>query len=441
VKLTTKIKSIYINKEPLTDKDMEMSRNISVFEGCTARTIFTLTSGAFLVGFAKYLGASDQIAGIIATIPVLAGIIMVFSPLIFERMENRKFITCLFCFIGRLMLGSMILIPLIKTSYQIKTAILMTVFLVANLLIAFALPSALNWIQAVTPERIRGSYFGKRESIVLGVVTIIMLLMGQILDRFEQIGQEFTGFIVLYILVLVVAVVNFILFSSMKEPKETVTDVHLKFKSVLAMPLKNKKFMRVALLLVIWNFGFQLGFPFTSVYMVSTLKLRYGLITLMAVLASLISVVSVRFWGRVADKKSWLYLMKLMVFLQILSFFVWFLINKYTVLALLPVAHIFSGAAISGINISVLNLQYSYAPAENKTIYLGFSSAISGIFGFGGTIVGSYMMKAAEKYSISILGFKIGNLQLLFLLSGIILLGCIWYVRFIARNPDNTVKE
>jgi len=104
VKLTTKMKSVYVNKEPLTDKDMEMSRNISIFEGCTARTIFTLTSGAFLVGFAKYIGASDQIAGIIAAIPVLAGIIMVFSPLVFERMENRKFISCLFFFIGWLMI-------------------------------------------------------------------------------------------------------------------------------------------------------------------------------------------------------------------------------------------------------------------------------------------------------------------------------------------------
>ena len=111
MKLTTKFKSIYINKEPLTDEDMDTSRNLSILEGSTARTIFTLTGGAFLVGFAKYLGANDQIAGIVAAVPVLAGIIMAFSPILFERLENRKSIICLFCFIGRLMLGTMILIP------------------------------------------------------------------------------------------------------------------------------------------------------------------------------------------------------------------------------------------------------------------------------------------------------------------------------------------
>lgn len=429
VNITTKIKSIYINNEPLTDQDKQVSRKLSIFEGCTARTIGTLTSGAFLVGFAKLLGSSDQIAGTIAAIPVLAGIVMVISPIVLERMENRKFIVTLFCLIGRLMLGSMILIPLMNISYQMKIVILILTFLIANLFISFSLPAAQTWLQAVTPEEIRGKYFGKRESIVLGVVTIVTLLMGQILDKFKQIGQQFSGFIVVYIVVIISAVVNFIIFSNMREPKSKVADTPPALKQVLTMPLGNNKFMRVVLLLIIWNFGFQLGWPFTAVYMVSTLKLGYGLITIMAVLASITSVIFVRYWGRLADKKSWLYLMKLMTILQILSFISWFLINKYSVLLLLPVAHILSGAAISGINISVNNLQYSYAPKENKTVYIGFSSAISSIFGFCGTLCGASVLKITEQYKVTLGGLSIGNIQILFLVSSIILIGCFFCVK------------
>lgn len=428
VNITTKIKSIYINKEPLTDSDMKKSRNLSIFEGCTARTIATLTSGAFLVGFAKLLGASDQIAGIIAAIPVLAGIIMVISPIVFERMENRKIIVALFCLIGRLMLGSMVFIPILNITYQMKIVMLILTFLVANLFISFSLPAAQIWQQGITPERIRGRYFGKRESIVLGTVTVITLLMGQILDKYEQIGQQFFGFIVLYIIVIVCAVMNFILFSKMREPKSKIADTPPVLKNVLTMPLRNKKFMRVVLLLIVWNFSFQLGSPYTAVYMVSTLKLGYGLITLMAVLASITSVISVRYWGKLADKKSWLYLMKLMIILQMLSFISWFLINEYSALLLLPVAHILSGAAISGINISVNNLQFSYAPEENKTVYIGFSSAISGIFGFCGTVAGAYVLKITEQYKLSIWGLNIGNIRILFLISSIILIGCFFSV-------------
>jgi len=168
--------------------------------------------------------------------------------------------------------------------------------------------------------------------------------------------------------------------------------------------------------------------------MVSGLKLSYGVITLLAVLASLTSVVFVRYWGRVADNKSWIYLLKLMVILQILSFFIWFLINKYTLVPLLPVAHILSGAAISGVNIAVGNLQNEYSPEENKTVFLGFSSAVGGVFGFMGTLIGSLMIKLLEAFKISVLGFNIGNLQLLFFLAGVILVGCILCVRFITRK-------
>lgn len=426
--LTTKLKSIYINKEPLTDKAMEMSRNLSIFEGCTARTIATLTGGAFLVGFAKYLGASDQISGIIAAIPVLAGIIMAFSPIIFERMENRKPIIILVCLIGRLMLGFMILIPIMNISYQMKIVILMVTFLGANLFISFSLPAVQTWQLNITPEGIRGSYFGKRESIVLGTVTVITLLMGQILDKFEQIGQQFTGFVVLYTLVIILAVFNIIIFSRIKEPKSKVGDVKLSLRDVLTLPIINKKFMRLVLLLILWNFSFQLGTPFTVVYMVSGLKLSYGVITLLTVLASVTSVVFVRYWGRVADNKSWIYLLKLMVILQMLSFLIWFLINKYTLFPLLPVAHILSGAAISGVNISVGNLQYEYAPEENKTVFLGFSSAVGGAFGFMGTLIGSFMTKLLEAYKISVFNIEIGNIQFVFLLSCIIMIVCMLYV-------------
>ncbi len=94
--------------------------------------------------------------------------------------------------------------------------------------------------------------------------------------------------------------------------------------------------MRIALLMVIWNVGFQLAAPFNYVYMVSALHLGYGFITFMSVLASASSVVSARLWGRLADKRSWMFLFKLMMVIQILCFFIWFFINGSTALILLP---------------------------------------------------------------------------------------------------------
>ncbi len=431
--LSQKIRKIYFNNGILTDEEMQFSRNISVFEGCTARSILTLTSGAFLVGFAKFLGANDQITGIIAAVPVLAGIITAVSPIVFEKMQNRKLITCLFCFIGRLLLGTMIFIPFIKVSYTAQISLLISIFLVANLFLSFTMPASQTWILGITPEKIRGEYFGRRESVVLGVVTFITLLMGQVLDRFDNMGHQFTGFLVMYVFVIITALINFILFSSMKEPENQLSGQHISFKNIILLPLRNKKYMLIALVMIIWNIGFQLAAPFTSVYMVSSLGLGYGYITGMVVLASVTSVITVRFWGKLADSKSWLYLLKHMMVLQILCFIIWFFINTKTEFILLPIAHILSGAAISGINISINNIQYNFAPIENKTVYMGFSSAVNGLFGFSGTLVGSYFIKFAESFNNSILGFTIRNIQLIFLVAAVVLAAGILVTKVIKK--------
>ncbi len=435
VELLEHIKKIYFNKDNLSEADMQISRRMSVFEGCTARSILTLTSGAFLVGFAKFLGASNQISGIISAIPVLAGIITAFSPIVFEKMENRKFITCLFCFIGRLLLGMMIIIPFIKSSHVFQLSLLIAVFFIANLLIAFTLPASQTWILDITPEKIRGVYFGRRESIVLGAVTIITIVMGQVLDRYEKQGDMLTGFIILYVFVICTAIANFIFFSNIKEPYNKLAKARVSFKNIFTIPLKNNIYMIVVLLMALWNIGFQLAAPFTSVYMISHLKLGYSSITIMTVLASITSVLSVRLWGRLADKKSWLHLIKLMVVIQILCFFIWFFINRNT-LFLLPIAHILSGAAISGINISINNIQYNFSPKENKTIYMGFSSAVNGIFGFCGTLAGAFFVKNTDTLGFNAAGFTIENMQMIFLTAGVLLMGCLIVIRILKKFEE-----
>lgn len=426
--LLSKFREIYFNKESLSEEDMRVSRNISIYEGCTARSILTLTSGAFLIGFAKYLGASNEQSGIIAAIPVLAGIVTVFSPIVLEKLESRKLLTCIMCFIGRLMMGLMILIPFISPHKTVRVQLLIWIFLIANLVLIFTIPYVQMWQLNITPEGIRGSYYGKRESIILATVTVVTLLMGQVLDKFEQLGHQFTGFIVLYAFVIVMAFVNVVMLSKIKEPVNPLLESRVSIKNLFTLPTKNKNFMKITFITVLWNLGYQIAFPFTSVYMVSTLQLRYGLVTAMAVLASITSVVSVRFWGKIADKKSWIYIMKLMIVLQILSFVTWFFINADTVYILMPVAHILGGAAISGVNISVNNLQYSYSPADNKTVYMGFSSAVNGIIGFVGTLIGSFFIKATNTIGVSPAGFSIGNMQLLFLTAVLVLSASIFSI-------------
>lgn len=130
------LKDIYFNDSPLTEKDYRVSRDLFIAEGATAKLIFNFTSGAFLAGFASYMGANDQFNGIIAAVPAIAGTIQVFSPMVSEKLEKQKLLISVGCLLHRLLLGLMVFVPLLVQDTAARLAL-------TAIFILFLIPLAL----------------------------------------------------------------------------------------------------------------------------------------------------------------------------------------------------------------------------------------------------------------------------------------------------------
>lgn len=437
MRLGNLIKAIYYSDKPLTEKDYIFSRNLSIFEGGSARTMFNLTSGAFLAGYASFLGADDSFNGIIGAIPVLAGIIQMISPIIFERMEKRKLLISLFAFLHRLLLASLVFIPVLLKGQSSRLALLAVVYFLSYLAISFINPAVSGWIIDLIPESIRGRYFGIRESYVLGAATIFTLIMGRVLDAFKAKGNEYGGFIAVFVFVGILALINFIALSYMKEPPVKRNKSELNLKKVVTIPLKDKKFTKIILLFIFWNIGVQIGGPFFSVYMVTGLKLNYTFIMIMGTLGTLTNVILVRLWGRLADKKSWIYVTKMSILILAVSHFIWFFINQQTASYLVPLMHISGGAAWAGIGISTFNIQFQYSPEEGRTVYIGFNAALCGLIGFLSTLLGSFILSMLNEFRLDLAGFTIGGMQMIFCFSGILLAICVLYIHLFLKPSES----
>jgi Na+/melibiose symporter-like transporter len=427
--LKANLKKIYFNESPLHQKEFHSSRKLFIFEGCAAVGIFSLTSGAFLAGFAEYLGASDQFNGILAAIPALAGIIQVFSPIVFEKLINRKFLVSVLALFFRLVLGFMIFIPLLVQDKLLRLSLLAGMYFVANLAASFLTPAAGNWIISLTPESMRGNYFGRRDSYILAITSIIALVMGKVLDLFRQNNQTYTGFLLIAGVVIILTIINFYFLSSIKEPPVEIKDMKLDIKKVFTVPIRDKNFRKIILLFLLWNVGFQIGGPFFGVYIVTGLKLKYTYIMILGALSSLTSVLAVRSWGRLADRKSWVFTTKMSLGLLAISHSTWFFVNAKNVLLLIPL-YLLGGVAWAGINLSLFNIQFKYAPIEGRTIYIGFNAAIGGLVGFLTALLGSFVVGALEGHKFSLLGISIGNMQLVFGLSGLLIAACVAFIHF-----------
>ncbi|NJD01618.1 MAG: MFS transporter [Ruminiclostridium sp.] len=433
MKIGAIFKSIYFSNEPLTDKDYKNSRTFLIFEGASARIIIAITSGAFLAGFASYLGAGDSFNGIIGSIPVLTFIIQFLSPLVLEKMEKRKYIITILCLIHRLLLGSMLFVPFVVKGQTVRLAVVAVIYFISFLLASFITPAAAGLIIDLVPDNIRGRYFGARESYLLGATTVFTLIMGRVLDIFKNNGNEYGGFIVMFSSVFVLTLVNIIFLSSIKEPPVKRSKIELNLRKVVTIPLKDKKFRKIVLVFLLWNIGTQMGLPFFSVYMVTGLKLNYTYIMAVGMLGTLANTLVVRLWGRLADRKSWLFVLKLSILMLSLTHIAWFFVNTSTVYALVPFIHIAGGLSWAGIGISTFNIQFIYSPEEGRTVYIGFNAALSGLMGFLSTLLGSVLLILFSTLKISISSFTIGSMQIIFAISGLLLGVCAAYVHLFIK--------
>lgn len=429
----SKFRDIFYNTRQLNEREYEHSRKMSIFEGCTARAAYNLTSGAFLAGYANFLGADDSFNGIIGAIPVLAGVMSIISPMYFEKTDRRKLIVTILNFLHRLILGLMVVIPLIAAGRTSRLALLAAFYMAAYMSIALGNPAGSSILIDLTPERMRGRYFSKREASLLAVGTVFTLIFGRILDAYKEAGNQYGGFVVIFSAIIVLAFANGFFWSRIKEPVSNREMTSYNLKQIISIPMKDHAFRKIIIFFVLYNIGLQVGGPFFSIYMVTGLKLDYTYIMIMGMISTATNVLLVRVWGRIADKKSWNFVLTNSIMTLGICHFFWSFVSGPNAFFLVPILHMLGGAAWAGIGISTFNIQFIYSPENGRTVYTGFNAALGGFMGFLGTTAGSLLLKAFEGLSFAPAGISIGGMQMLFGISGILLFLCSIYSRIFIK--------
>lgn len=431
------VKHTYFDGRPMEAKDYERGRKLFVPEGCTASAVFTLTSGAFLSGYIDYMGADESLNGIITGIPTMLCAVQLFSSVVLENIQKRKFLIAIMAFLHRILLSLMLFIPFFVEGTTIRLALLVLTFAAAHFCNAFVGTGASNWMIQLVPNKQLGYYLGTRDAFSLGFTTIVSLVMGRLLDWFRLEQEEGVGFLLIGTVVLAIAFVNFYCISSIKEPEYKKSSRTLKLTDVLTEPLKNRKFRKVMLFYVIWNIAVQIAGPFFSVYQVTGLKMDYTYIMMTGLLACIARVLTSSLWGKLADQKSWLYVAKLSIMLLGITHLIWMFMTKDSYFILQPVLQITSGIAWGGITISTLNVQYMFAPEEGRVMYVSANGAYAGIIGFISTLVGAALLTALKPVYFG--GFELGTMQMLFAISGILIGFCVLYIHMVLEKQKEGV--
>ena len=389
----------------ISKQDIRSTLKASTLDGVFASVFESATSGVILSNFLLQLGATSVEIGILSAIPMVVNLLQPLGAYIADRTTSRHWYNLFIFGVSRL-LWLVLVVEIVwgrqhTDSHQLLEWTLATA-LAASLLAAFANSNWFSWMAAVVPHRLRGRYFGFRNSAVSLITLLGVPLMGLGMSTWGT-DPIFGYGIVLFLGVLAGLIslgFQFLMVDvnpqvyGKEEDREKVTEKSGKSKTdFLPAILKDYNFLIFLGYLILWTFAVNLSAPFFNIYLLKDLNLDVSLVTIYNSLSAGANLLLLMFWGKLADRWGNRPLLIAVGVLVAITPMLWLFTGNYP-LALwvcLPLLHLLGGTTIGAIELCTKNIQMEIAPIKQPSTYFAIAAAVAGLAGACGTTAGGFL--------------------------------------------------
>ena len=410
-------------------------------EGGLATVFYSIVGGALLSNFLLDLGASAVEIGLLASIPQMTNLLQPLGAYLGDRLKSRNWYSLLIFGTSRLLW--LIIVPgiwLVSTSrIQPHQLVLLTLFIiwVANILEALGRASFFSWVAVLVPERLRGRYFGFRNSVVNLTNLIGVPLMGLAVSKWP--GGSLQGFSAILVVGVVLGIISLGFHFLMTDVNPHVvhaagedTNQGASGETVFSF-LKDANFLRFLLYSGLWSFAVNVSAPFFNLYLLSELNLDVSVVTLYNSLAAGANLLMLIFWGKLSDRIGNRPLMVIVGVLVALTPLLWLEAGTAPIFlwAWFPLLHILGGATWAAIDLCSGNLMMSVTPLRNQSIYFAIAAAVPGITGAMGITAGGFVATLTN----------LGGLPTVFALSAVLRLFALLPLIFVHERRSVHVRQ
>jgi MFS family permease len=435
--------------EPPLKTSIRNSLKASTIDGVFAAIYSGITGGVLVTNFLMDLGASTVQIGLVASIPLAANLLQPLGAYFSERMTSRHWY-CFWVYVPARLLWLILALGIGLLSQGLIDTQMLIDWTLAIAVLSYgvgALGSAawLSWMAVLVPRRLRGRYFGLRNSASNLTSLVAVPLAGSAIAIFP--GGSVQGFGIALVLSIAFGLIslrfqNFMadvnpqLQQALAEPdrriekrepvREASETINDGIKALEQEDSKSKiDFWMFLIYYSGWMFAFSLSAPFFNLYMLDNLDLSISQVTLYSSLMAGANLLLLTTWGWLADRFGNSILLLGGGLVAALTPLLWLFVGNgdLSVWLWLPLLHIVMGGSISAIELCANNLQIGVSPIQNQSSYLGWIAAGAGVSGALGATLGGYL---AEHW-------QIGGLLGLFIVSS----GC----RLVALIPLFFVRE
>jgi MFS family permease len=399
----------------------EEAKKISIKDG----SYYSVMDGAglrYITPYALSLGASNNLIGLLATLPPLLGN---FLKLVFNRIYQRNSRKKTVVFWASMQ--ALFWIPMILTGFlyfvfnlSVLYSSILLVISYSGIMISGALssPAWSSWMQDVVQKE-RGKYFSKRSRVNGFVALSTMFIAGFILDYFKN-GQVFYGFLILFSIAAIGRCISVSYLKKQYEPKfEFEEKSYFSFFRFLKKMASNN-FGRFVIFVSLISFSVAIASPFFSVYMIKELHFSYVAFTIITMSSSISTLIFLPLWGKWSDRFGNVIVFRLCaIFISavpLLWFVSAFLNLKFIFLMIfLFLVEAFSGFVWAGFNLSTSNFIYDAVTRQKLALCLTYFSFINSAGSLIGATLGGILSNAQN---FTLLGTS--AILSLFLVSGVL---------------------
>ncbi|MEO0968061.1 MAG: MFS transporter [Cyanobacteria bacterium J06639_18] len=439
-------------------RSLKASTVDAVFAAIFTITTTGATTGILLSNFLVELDASPIEVGMLCSIPMMVNLLQPLGAYFSERTTSRHSY-CLWTHgIARIMwLFLAIAIGLTTlgwshfSNHQLVVLTLL-IILISHIVTALGSASWLSWMAILVPRKLRGRYFGLRNSLASFTQLLSVPVAALIVSNWS--GGSIQGYGVVLLLGIIAGMISLSCqffkvdvnpqeqnatsseeFDSLSEadpnPKSFDSDSQslgseslgsksldstssntqpsnteplaseplIKAKKATKTSIfKDKNFLIFLVYFGLWMFAFNLSTPFFNLYMLDTLDLDVSWVSLYGSFQAGAGMLMLIVWGRIADKFGNRAVLLLTGILIAITPIFWILIgNSSTDIWLwLPLLHIFIGGSVNAVELCGNNLQIAIAPTRNQSIYFAIAAAVAGGAGALGTTIGGFLAESTS---------------------------------------------
>ncbi|HEY9294796.1 MAG TPA: MFS transporter, partial [Phormidium sp.] len=296
-----------------TKQEIRASLKASTCDGIFAAIFSSITGGVLLSNLLLQLGASPVQIGMLSSVPMVVNLLQPIGAYISGFTTSRYWYGFWIYGVARslwLILALAIAFPQgsSNSNYNLVQLTLAIVF-ASSLLGAFGTASWFSWMVKLVPEKLRGRYFGIRNSAASLVTLIAVPLISLIISVWP--GGMLQGYSFLLFLAVIAGLISLScqFFMADVNPKAELITANQSLEendnqSLITnfQSLISNNFFRFLVYFGFWAFAVNVGNPFFNLYLLDNLNINVTWVTVYNSLSAGANLLMLVFWGKLADK-------------------------------------------------------------------------------------------------------------------------------------------